>query len=108
MFAVRRHDAILKDITARTGTALVVTAPCICNGRVHQTHLLRRSYRQDGAVRNETLGNLPHLPEPLIEIIRRAPRGETFVPAGDAFEVPGSRAHGHVQAVHGKVCAHSG
>lgn len=39
------------------------------------------------------------LPEPLIEMIRRSLQGETFVALGEAFEVIGSRAHGHVQAV---------
>nr|WP_220700738.1 IS1634 family transposase [Paraburkholderia sp. BL23I1N1] len=66
---------------------------------MYRTHLLRRSYREDGKVKNETLGNLSHLPEPLIEIIRRSLQGETFVPLGQAFEVTGSLAHGHVQAV---------
>ena len=36
-------------------------------GKVYRTHLLRRSYREDGKVKNETLGNLSHLPEPLID-----------------------------------------
>jgi hypothetical protein len=34
------------------------------------THLLRRSYREDGRVKNETLGNLSHLPESLIDVAR--------------------------------------
>ncbi|MDR2011719.1 MAG: IS1634 family transposase [Rhodanobacter sp.] len=61
--------------------------------------MLRRSYREDGKVKNQTLGNLSHLPEPLIEVIRRSLRGETFVPLGEAFEVVASRSHGHVHAV---------
>jgi hypothetical protein len=67
--------------------------------KVYCTHLLRRSYREDGKVKNETLGNLSHLPDALIDIIRRSLQGETFVPASQAFEVVRSRAHGHVQAV---------
>jgi hypothetical protein len=66
---------------------------------VYATHLLRRSYRQDGQVKNETLGNLSHLPPPLIEVIRRALRGEAFVPVGERLEIVRSRPHGHVQAV---------
>lgn len=84
---------------ARTGTAHVVTTQRTYKGKVYRTHLLRRSYRDAGTVKNETLGNLSHLPEPLIEIIRRSLQGETFVALGEAFEVIGSRAHGHVQAV---------
>ncbi len=84
---------------ARTGTAHVVTTTRKYKDQVYRTHLLRRSYREDGVVKNETLGNLSHLPEALIEIIRRSLKGETFVPLGEAFEVTRSRAHGHVQAV---------
>ncbi|NTV87908.1 MAG: transposase, partial [Burkholderiaceae bacterium] len=70
---------------ARTGTAHVVTTTRKYKDQVYRTHLLRRSYREDGKVKNETLGNLSHLPEPLIDIIRRALQGETFVPLGEAF-----------------------
>ena len=86
-------------MAARTGTAHVVTTTRKYKDQVYRTHLLRRSYREDGKVKNETLGNLSHLPEALIEIIRRSLQGETFVPLAHAFEVTGSRAHGHVQAV---------
>lgn len=84
---------------ARTGTAHVVTTTRKYKDQVYRTHLLRRSYREGGVVKNETLGNLSHLPEHLIEIIRRSLQGESFVPLGQAFEVTGSRAHGAVQAV---------
>lgn len=83
----------------RTGTAHVVTTTRKYKDQVYRTHLLRRSYREDGKVKNETLGNLSHLPEPLIEIIRRSLQGEAFVPLGQAFEITRSRPHGHVQAV---------
>jgi transposase len=84
---------------ARTGTAHVVTTTRKYKDQVYRTHLLRRSYREDGVVKNETLGNLSHLPEPLFDIIRRSLQGENFVPAAQAFEVVRSQAHGHVQAV---------
>jgi transposase len=86
-------------MASRTGTAHVVTTSRTYKGKVYRTHLLRRSYREDGKVKNETLGNLSHLPESLVEIIRRSLQGETFVPPGQAFEVTGSLAHGHVHAV---------
>jgi hypothetical protein len=86
-------------MAARTGTAHVVTTTRKYKDKVYRTHLLRRSYREGDTVRNETLGNLSHLPEPLIDIIRRSLQGESFVPVGEAFEVSRSRAHGHVQAV---------
>ncbi|MCH7507612.1 MAG: transposase, partial [Proteobacteria bacterium] len=64
----------------RTGTAHVVTTIRKYKNRVYRTHLLRRSYREDGKVKNETLGNLSHLPDSLIDIIRRSLQGETVVP----------------------------
>ena len=84
---------------SRTGAAHVVTTKRVYKDKVYCTHLLRRSYREDGKVKNETLGNLSHLPDALIDIIRRSLQGESFVPASQAFEVVRSRAHGHVQAV---------
>jgi transposase len=86
-------------MASRSGTAHVVTTTRKYKDRVYRTHLLRRSYREDGVVKNETLGNLSHLPYELIEVIRRSLQGERFVPVGEAFEVLGSRAHGAVQAV---------
>jgi transposase len=86
-------------MASRTGTAHVVTTKRSYNGKVYCTHLLRRSYREDGKVKNETLGNLSHLPDSVIDLIRRSLKGETFVPATQAFEISSSRAHGHVQAV---------
>jgi transposase len=84
---------------ARTGAAHVVTTKRKYKDQVYCTHLLRRSYREGGTVKNETLGNLSHLPDALIEIIRRSLQGETFVPLAQAFEISRSRPHGHVQAV---------
>ncbi len=86
-------------MATRTGAAHVVTTKRKYKGKVYETHLLRRSYRDGGKVKNETLGNLSHLPKPVIEIIRRSLRGETFVPVTEAFEITQSRPHGHVQAV---------
>lgn len=86
-------------MATRTGTAHVVTTKREYKGKVYCTHLLRRSYREDGKVKNETLGNLSHLPDSVIDLIRRSLAGETFVPAGQAFEISSSRSHGHVQAV---------
>ncbi len=60
---------------------------------------MRRSYREDGKVKNETLGNLSHLPDALVDLIRRSLQGETFVPLDKAFEVVGSRSQGAVHVV---------
>ena len=47
--------------------------------RVYETHLLRRSFREGGKVKNETVANLSHLPDETIEVIRRSLAGETLV-----------------------------
>ncbi len=86
-------------MASRTGTAHVVTTKRKYNGKVYCTHLLRRSYREDGKVKNETLGNLSHLPDTVIDLIRRSLKGETFVSADATLEICASRSHGHVQAV---------
>jgi hypothetical protein len=70
-------------------------------GRVYETTLLRRSYREGGKVRHETLGNLSHLPAETIELIRRSLRGERLVPAEEALRIERSLPHGHVAAVLG-------
>ena len=71
--------------------------------RVYETHLLRRSYREGGKVKNETVGNISHLPPQLIEIVRRALKGETFFGAEEAFEVTRSLPHGDAAAVYGQA-----
>ncbi len=86
-------------MATRTGTAHVVTTTRRYKDKIYHTHLLRRSYREDGKVKNETLGNLSHLPDEVVDIVRRSLQGERFVPLADAFEIVRSRAHGHVQAV---------
>ena len=73
--------------------------------RDYETHLLRRSYRQDGKVKNETLGNISHLPGHLIEIIRRSLKGEAFLGAAEAFEITRSLPHGDAVAVYGQARA---
>jgi hypothetical protein len=69
---------------SRTGTVHVATTSRTSHGKVYRTYLLRRSYRENGKVKNETLGNISHLPEPLIEIIRQSLRGQQFVPLEQA------------------------
>ena len=77
----------------------VVTTRRVYKGKLYQTHLLRRSYREGAAVRNETLANLSHLPDPLVDLIRRGLRGEQLCSVQERFEVIASRHHGHVDAV---------
>ncbi len=90
---------IIAYMSSRTGSSHVVTTKRNYNGKVYCTHLLRRSYREDGKVKNETLSNLSHLPDTVIDLIRRSLKGETFVSADASLEICASSSHGHVQAV---------
>ena len=73
--------------------------------RVYQRHLLRRSYRDGGKVRKETLANLSHLPEDAIEAVRLVLAGKSVVNADGGVEVTRSLGHGHVAAVHAQARA---
>src|SRR5262245_5724703 len=84
---------------ARTGAVHVATTKRVYRGKTYVTHLLRRSIRQGQTVTHQTLGNLSHLPDHLIDLIKRALKGETFVSAADAFRITRSTPHGHVHAV---------
>ena len=66
--------------------------------REYVAHLLRRSYREGGTVKKETVANLSHLPEEVIELIRGALRGQRFVAAEEALAVERSLPAGHVEA----------
>jgi Transposase DDE domain len=67
--------------------------------RTYERHLLRRSFRDGGKVRKETLANLSHLPPEAITAIRAVLAGQTLVDADAAFEVTRSLPHGHAAAV---------
>jgi transposase len=60
--------------------------------------LLRRSYREDGKVKKETLANLSRLPEEAIDAIRKVLAGRTLMDAEDAFVIESSLPAGHVNA----------
>jgi Transposase DDE domain len=66
--------------------------------REYVAHLLRRSYREGGMVKKETVANLSHLPEEVIELIRGALRGQRYVAAGEALRVERSLPAGQVEA----------
>lgn len=68
-------------------------------GKVYTYALVRQSYRDGKTVRKRTLANLSHLPDELIELVRRSLQGEVFVPAGQALQVTGSLSHGAAFAV---------
>src|ERR1039457_5769371 len=71
------------------------------DGALYTSHLLRRSYREDGKVRHENLGNLSHLATEIIDVIRAMLAGRRLVDLDDDFEITRSLPHGHVAAVLG-------
>jgi hypothetical protein len=81
-----------------TGSIHVVTNRRQGRGREYVTHLLRRSYREGGKVKNETVGNISHLPEELVELVRAGLRGEPVGPVSGTFEIARSLPAGHVMA----------
>src|SRR3990170_1382000 len=72
-------------------------------GKVYENVFLRQSYREGGKVHKRTVGSLKGLPPMMVEQFRRILRGETLVPASEAFEVVRSFPHGHVAAVLGTL-----
>lgn len=86
----------------RNGSLHVAKIARIHNGKVYYTYLLRRSYRQDGKVKHQTLGNISHLPPDLIELVTRRLQGE-LVGDSKSFKVVRNLPHGHVAAVLGTL-----
>jgi hypothetical protein len=61
---------------------------------------LRRTYRDGGTVKNETVANLSALPGHVIDLIDAGLKGRQLVPAAEAVTITGSLPHGHVAAAH--------
>jgi hypothetical protein len=68
--------------------------------RDYSSAYLRRTYRDGGKVKNETVANISALPDHVIDLIDAGLKGQQLVPAGQAVTITGSLPHGHVAAVH--------
>jgi len=68
--------------------------------RDYSSAYLRRTYREDGAVKNETVANISALPDHVIDLIDAGLKGQQMVSAAQAVTITGSVPHGHVAAVH--------
>jgi len=68
--------------------------------RDYSSAYLRRTYREAGTVKNETVANISALPDHVIDLIDAGLKGQQLVPAGQAVTITGSLPHGHVAAVH--------
>jgi hypothetical protein len=84
---------------ARGGSVHVVTTRRHYKDKVYETTLLRRSYREGGKVKSETVGNLSHLPPEAIGAIRQILKGQTLVTASSHAELGRSLPHGHAALV---------
>ena len=80
--------------------------------RVHKSHVdkqgqqrdyhsayLRRTFREGGKVRNETVANLSALPAHVVDWVEAGLKGQSLVPADQAATITRSVPHGHVAAV---------
>jgi hypothetical protein len=67
--------------------------------RDYSSAYLRRTYRSEGKVKNETVANLSALPDHVIDLIDAGLKGRQLVPADEAVTITRSLAHGHVAAV---------
>lgn len=65
----------------------------------YESVLLRRSYRQAGKVKHETLANLAALPEHAIEDLRASLAGKTLIETTAGLELTRSLPAGHIEAV---------
>jgi hypothetical protein len=83
----------------RGGSVHVVTTRRHYKDKVYETTLLRRSYREGGKVKSETVGNLSHLPPEAIAAIRQVLKGQTLVTATSHAEIGRSLPHGHLALV---------
>ena len=72
------------------------------HGRVrdYSSAYLRRTYREAGTVKNETVANLSALPAHVVDLIDAGLKGQQLVPAGEAVAITRSVPHGHVAAAH--------
>jgi hypothetical protein len=67
--------------------------------RRYSSAYLRRTYRDGGKVKNETVANLSALPDHVIDWIDAGLKGQRLVPAGQALRIVRSLPHGHVAAM---------
>jgi len=73
--------------------------------RDYESAYLRRTFRAEGKVRNETVANLSALPAHVVDWVEAGLKGQSLVPADQAATVTRSLPHGHVAAVWAQAAA---
>lgn len=86
-------------VAKRIGAMHVSTIVARRGNKEYVSHLVRRSFREDGKVKHETLANLSSLPDAAVEAVRGALAGKTMFTADESVEVTRSLPHGHVAAI---------
>src|SRR5213078_1425533 len=100
---VRRYDLLMPQKAGKVHVVRVTkTGYLDKQGRRkdYSSAYLRRTYRDGGKVKNETVANLSALPDHVIDLIDAGLKGRQLVPAGEAVTITRSLPHGHVAAVH--------
>lgn len=96
------YDAVMMEQPAAMHVARIKSSHTGKDGqrRDYESRLLRRTYRDGGKVRHETLANLSKLPDSVVDAVEAALKGAALLPAGDvpAVTVARSVPHGHVAA----------
>ena len=86
-----------KPISKQQGASMHVAEIRSRRGdKEYVTHLLRRTYRENGKVKQQTLANLSALPPDAIAVLRALLRGTAFVPLDQGLEIVRSLRHGDV------------
>jgi hypothetical protein len=98
------YDAVMMEQPTAMHVARIKSSHTGRDGqrREYESRLLRRTYREDGKVRHETLANLSKMPDHVVDLVEAALKGTALVPAGEAPAVTVARSvpHGHVAAAH--------
>jgi len=66
---------------------------------LYESVLLRRTYREAGKVKHETLANLSKVPPEAVAALEATLKGQALVAAGSEFTLTRALPHGHVAAV---------
>ena len=73
--------------------------------RDYESAYLRRTFRAEGRVKNETVANLSVLPRHVIDWIDAGLKGKQLIPAEATVTIERSLPHGHLAAVYAQAKA---
>ena len=101
--AARCYDAVMLEQPTAMHVARIKSSHTDKQGRrrEYESRLLRRTYREDGKVRHETLANLTKLPGHVVDAVEAALKGDALTAAQGApaaVTIARSLPHGHVAA----------